>query len=62
MADKKKYYKLDDVGFLGVQEKGSQAQKAGEFEKTAAFIAKAKKRRHFSVREEKSFIAITLWS
>ena len=27
MADKKKYYKLDDIGFLGTQEKKSALQK-----------------------------------
>jgi hypothetical protein len=26
MADKKKYYKLDDIGFIGTQDKGTPAQ------------------------------------
>ena len=52
MANKKKYYSLDDIGFIGTQEKRSPAEwdaiikKTGEIirERKAAEAAKAKRR------------------
>jgi hypothetical protein len=42
MTTKKKYYQLDDIGFIGTQEKKSKAQVKKDIEKTVQFI-KSKK-------------------
>jgi len=41
-ADKKKYYRLDDIGVLGTQEKGSEAQRKQDYDRTAEIIKQDK--------------------
>jgi hypothetical protein len=48
MADKKIYYKLDDIGFVGTQEKRSAAHKA-DAKKTATIIRAKKTAKVFSI-------------
>ena len=42
MADKKKYYKLDDIGVVGKQEKKSLTSQAYHKKKTGEIIRKAR--------------------
>ncbi len=42
MADKKNYYKLDDIGFIGAQEKISSNRKRADAKKTAEIIRAGK--------------------
>jgi hypothetical protein len=48
MADKKTYYKLDNIGFVGAQEKISATHKA-DAKKTAAIIRAKKSAKVFSI-------------
>jgi hypothetical protein len=48
MADKKTYYKLDDIGFLGTQKKKSALQKKTDLAKTGEFIKLLKSRKNSS--------------
>ena len=54
MADKKEYYKLDDIGFLGTQEKKSALQKKREIAKTGEIIKFLKSRKIASSSERKA--------
>ncbi len=38
MADKKQYYKLDEIGFIGTQEKRTKAQVKKDIEMTVEYI------------------------
>ncbi len=51
MADKKTYYKLDDIGFLGTQEKISNTRKKADAKKTAEIIDAGKTRKNFPIRK-----------
>ena len=42
MADKRKYYKLDDIGIVGKQEKKSPASLAWQKKKTGEVFRKAR--------------------
>jgi len=42
MADKKKYYKLDDIGIIGKQEKKSAASKKYHSKKTGEIFRRAR--------------------
>jgi hypothetical protein len=54
MADKKKYYKLDDIGFLGTQKKKSALQKKRDIAKTGEIIKFLKSRKIASLSERKA--------
>ena len=54
MADKKKYYKLDEIGFLGTQEKKSALQKKRDLAKTGEIIKFLKSRKSSSLSERKA--------
>ena len=43
MADRKKYYKLDEIGFVGKQEKKSAASQKYHSRKTSEVFRAAKK-------------------
>ena len=43
MADRKKYYKLDEIGFVGKQEKKSAASQKYHSRKTSEVFRTAKK-------------------
>ena len=45
MLDKKNYYKLDDIGFVGTQEKISSNRKRTDAKKTAEIIHAGKTRK-----------------
>lgn len=45
MASKKQYYKLDDIGFVGTQEKKSAAEVEREDRMTVQFFKKRKAER-----------------
>lgn len=45
MADRKNYYKLDDIGFIGTQEKISSNRKRADAKKTAEIIRPGKSRK-----------------
>ena len=38
MTGKKQYYKLDDIGFVGTQDKGTPAQFKKDIERTIQYI------------------------
>lgn len=42
MEDKKKYYKLDEIGFIGTQERKSSLKKKREYQRTATIIRNEK--------------------
>lgn len=48
MSDKKKYYKLDDIGFIGVQKKSAKAEIEREKIETATSIEALKSRQKSS--------------
>ena len=43
-ADKKKYYTLDDIGFIGTQRKISKAQHDKEMKQVSEYIQKHKEK------------------
>lgn len=45
MEDKKKYYKLDENGFIGTQERKSTSKKKREYQRTAILIRNEKSAR-----------------
>ncbi len=49
MADKKTFYKLDEIGFVGTQEKISAIRKKADAKKTSAIINKRKLGKVFSI-------------
>ncbi len=49
MADKKNYYKLDDIGFVGTQEKRSAKSRNADARKTAEIIRAKKRIKVFSI-------------
>jgi hypothetical protein len=44
MADRKKYYKLDDIGYVGKQEKKSAASQKYHSNKTSKVFREVKRR------------------
>lgn len=55
MANRKKYYKLDDIGLIGTQKKKSAAQRKYEAIKTAEIFRLARKTgKVYTVKPDKS--------
>ena len=52
MANKKQYYKLDDVGFVGTQEKRTKAEIKKDIDMTIEYI-KAKNNAHYPISSKK---------
>ena len=49
MAEKKTFYKLDEIGFVGTQEKSSAIHKKADAKKTTEIIKKRKLGKVFSI-------------